>query len=218
MPAAAIAVPAIVSLIANQANQGSQSPQAGQSAAGNQLASNAATQAQIGGPALSQASGYFSKLASGNRATMTQALAPQISDINSIYGGTARTLARFTRGPTAQVAQAGAEQQRAGQLGSLFSTARTGANAELAGIGQSALGGSTNAAAGAGGVFGQQAGQALQAGIAGGNFGMQAGQGIGNLMFNLLKAYKPGSGGGGGGNASGMGDFFGGAATGGATA
>jgi hypothetical protein len=192
MPAAAIAIPAVVSLIQSQGQGATQ----GQTAAGTQLSQNAATQSAIGGPALGQAAGYFSKLAGGNRATMTQALAPQISDINSVYGGTARTLARFTRGPTAQVAQAGAEQQRAGQIGSMFSTARTGANAELAGIGQGALTGSTSAAAGAGGVFGQQAGQALQAGVAGGNMEMQAGAGIGNLLFNLMKAGKGTAGGG----------------------
>ena len=201
MPAAAIAIPAVVSLIQSQAG----GAQSGATAAGSQLASNATTQAGIGGPALGQAAGYFSKLAGGNRATMTQALAPQISDINSVYGGTARTLARFTRGPTAQVAQAGAEQQRAGQIGNLFSTARTGANQALAGIGQGALSGSTQAAAGAGGVFGQQTGQALQAGIAGGNFGMQTGAGVGNLLFNLMKAGKGAGGGGGGSNPFGMG-------------
>jgi hypothetical protein len=187
MPAAAVAIPAVVSLIQSQANKSSP----GQTAAGTQLAGNAAQQGAIAGPALGQAAGYFGQLAGGNRATMTQALAPQITATNDVYGGTARTLARFTRGPTQQVQMAESERERGGQIGSLFSTARTGANQALAGIGQGAFSGSTAAAGGAGGVFGQQTSQALQ----GEQMGMQAGAGFGNLLFNLLKMYKPGGGG-----------------------
>jgi hypothetical protein len=186
MPAAALAVPAIASIASSYFGRANQ----GQSAAGGQLQQNAATQAGIGGPALGQAAGYFGKLAGGNRATMTQALSPEISSINSVYGGTARTLGRFLRGPEKDVAMAGAEQQRAGQIGSLFSTARPQANAALAGIGQSAFGGSTAAAGGAGGVFGQQAGQ-LQGGLFGNAALMgEAGKGFGSLFMQLLQASR----------------------------
>jgi hypothetical protein len=184
MPAAAVAIPAVVSLIQSQGQSGSQ----GQTAAAGQLQQNAATQGTIGTSALGQSAGYFGKLAGGNRAVMSQALGPQISSLNDVYGGTARTLARFTRGPTQQVQMAESERERGGQIGSLFSTARTGANQALAGIGQGAFQGSTGAAAGAGSIFGQQVGQSLQ----GEQMGMQAGAGVGNLLFNLLKMYKGG--------------------------
>lgn len=185
MPAAGIAIP----LIASAAGSYFSSANQGQQAAGGQLQSNAAQQAGIAGPALGQASRYFGQLAGGNRATMTQALAPQIQATNDVYGGTARTLARFTRGPTQQVQMAEAERERGGAIGSLFATARPQANSALAGIGQGAFGGSTAAAGGAGGVFGQQAGQ-LQGGLFGNAaIQQQAGTGFGGLLFNLLKAY-----------------------------
>ncbi len=205
MPAAAVAIPLIASAAGSYFSSKSastpgaqeQGAAAGQTNAAGQLSSNAATLSGIGGPALGQASKYFQQLAGGNRATMTQALAPQIQATNDVYGGTARTLSRFTRGPTQQVQMAEAERERGGQIGSLFATARPQAASALAGIGSGAFSGANAALGGTGGIFGQQAGQGMQSRFGGAQLGMEAGQGFGGLLFNLLKNYKGGGGGGG---------------------
>ncbi len=170
-----------------------------QSILGGQLAGNAGQLGQIGARSLGQSSNYFSSLAGGNRATMTQALSPDIANANSIYGGTSRTLGRFLRGPTENVQMAESERQRGAAIGNLYATARPNANAALAGIGQGAFGMANQAAGAAGGIFGQQAGQAQASRFGGAALGMQAGQGFGGLLFNLLKAYGGKSGGSGGG-------------------
>lgn len=136
----------------------------------------------VGAPALSKASGYFSTLAGGNRAQITQAVAPDVQNINSVYGGTARTLSRFLRGPTKDVAMADAERQRAGQIGNLFSGVRPQANTALAGIGESAV-------SGASGIFGSQAQLAQQAEEQSAQNTTAAGTGFGGLLFNLLKTF-----------------------------
>ncbi len=203
MPAAA-AIPYIASAagsyFASKANSSATTPNAteqaasaGQTGAAGTLNKNASALSGIGLPALQQSGGYFSQLAGGNRATMTQALAPDIENINSVYGGTARTLSRFLRpGPTQGVQLAESERDRAGQIGSLFRNARPQANSALANIGGSAISGSTSAATGAGGIFGQQAGQAQASRFGGAGLDFQSGQAFGGLLFNLLKQYSGG--------------------------
>lgn len=198
MPAAALAIPAIASVAGSYFSAQRAATPSPQEQAGTQGQLGLASGLQgVGLPATQQAAGYFSKLAGGNRATMTQALAPDISNINSVYGGTARTLSRFLRGPEKDVAMAGAEQQRAGQIGNLFSTARPTANAALAGIGSGATGQ-------AGGLFGTAVSQGIASRDLGANITSQAGQGAGGLFMQLLQAYQKGKGTGFGGVAPGM--------------
>lgn len=136
---------------------------------------------------LSKAGGYFSSLAGGNRAGMTQALQPDIQNINSVYGGTARTMSRFLRGPERDTQLAETERQRAGQIGSLFSGGRSSANSALAGMGSGEMGAGIGAAGGAGGIFSGLAKQGQDSQFEQAKLQQQAGQGWGGLMFNLLK-------------------------------
>ncbi len=145
----------------------------------------------MGIPQLQQAGGYFSSLAGGNRAQMTQTLAPDIANINSVYGGTARSMSRFLRGPTKDTQLAEADRQRAGQIGSLFSAGRTNANSALAGLGGANVGQGTSATTGAGGLFSSQANLGQQADIAGAGISSSAGAGFGGLLFNLLRNFGP---------------------------
>lgn len=148
----------------------------------------------MGIPQLQQAGGYFSSLAGGNRATMTQALAPEISGTNAIYGGTARTLSRFLRGPQRDTQLAETERERGGAIGNLFNTARPQANAALAGLGGQNVSQGTGARLGAGSLFGTQANLGQSADIANAQIQSQAGAGFGGLLFNLLKTFaKPGA-------------------------
>lgn len=153
-----------------------------------------------GMPQLRQAGGYFSTLAGGNRAALTQALAPDIENINAVYGGTARTLQRFTRGPERTVQMAEAERERAGQVASLFRNARPQANAQLANMGQETIRGAGSLFDSAAGQYGNQAGRGLTNRYAGENLKRQAGEDYGNLFFNLAQTgmglFRPGGGGG----------------------
>jgi len=160
-------------------------------ALGTNLQNTGTTLTGLGVPQLQQAGGYFSKLASGNRATMTQALSPEISQINSVYGGTARTLSRFLRGPTRDVQMAEGERQRAGQIGGLFATARPQANTALAALGSQTVGQGVGAAGAAGSLFGTQAKLGQEADIANAQLQSEAGQGFGGLLFNILKTWGP---------------------------
>lgn len=155
---------------------------------------------QLGGMGtanLSKAGGYFSSLAGGNRASTAQTLAPDVSNINSVYGGTARTLGRFLRGPEAGVQGAEAERERAGQIGRLFGGARSGANSALAGLGAGEVGAGASASQGAGGLFASVGAQGQSSRFGGAQLEHQAGSDFGGLMFNLLKQYSGRSAGGG---------------------
>lgn len=145
-----------------------------------------------GMPQLQQAGNYFSTLAGGNRAATTQALAPDIEGIQSIYGGTARTLSRFLRGPEKDTQMAELERQRAGQIGSLFRGARPQANANLASLGGSAVTAGQQGTQGAAGIFGQSAQLSQQAGQFASKQSEQAGADFGGLLFQLLKQYGGG--------------------------
>lgn len=159
----------------------------GQTGAANALTQQSGQLSAFGMPLLKQAGGYFSKLAGGNRGVMTQALSPEISSINDVYGGTARTLSRFLRGPEKDVQLAESERERAGQIGRLFGGARIGANTALGGMGEGATGAAASGFGGAGGIFGGQAalGQANRFG--GAELERSVGSDFGGLIFNLLK-------------------------------
>ncbi len=159
-----------------------------------------------GMPQVQQAGRYFSTLAGGNRGAMTQALSPEISSINDVYGGTARTLSRFLRGPEKDVQGAEAERERAGLIGKLFAGGRGPANAQLGamgagqiGAGQAGLASAASANASAGGMFGQQVASGQANRYAGANLERDTGADFGGLMFQLLKGYaskgKSGTGG-----------------------
>ncbi len=214
MPAAAI--PALISaggtiggaLLGRKSVQGDtqrtpeeQRAMAGQTGAASALTGQAQGLSSLGMPALQQSGKYFSTLASGNRSAMTQALSPQIEATNDIYGGTARSLSRFLRGPEKDVQMAEGERNRAGAVSSLFRSGRNTAANSLAAFGSGLTGQAAANTGAAGSIFGQQeaAGRANRFGNA--DLTHQAGSDFGGLIFNLLKNYsgKSGSTSGGGG-------------------
>lgn len=142
---------------------------------------------QQGQGQLQQSGRYFSTMASGNRGAMTQALSPEISSLNDVYGGTGRTLSRFLRGPEKDVQLGELERNRAGQVGSLFTTGRANANAALTGMGTSAVGTGVGATGAAGSLFGGAARTAQDARVEELKAQQQAGAGFGSLFINLLK-------------------------------
>jgi len=164
---------------------------AGQSAQGKQLAGQGTGLFNQGMPQLQQSGKYFSTLAGGNRAAMTQALSPEIESTNAVYGGATKTLSRFLRGPEKDVQLAETERERAGAIGRLFGQGRTAANANLASVGAGNVGAGMQASGAAGSMFGSVARTSQDAQIEQNKEQMQAGQGFGGLLFNVLKSFTP---------------------------
>lgn len=162
---------------------------AGQTGAANALSGQAGQLSRMGLPALQQSGKYFSTLASGNRSAMGQALAPQIEATNDVYGGTARTLGRFLRGPEKDLQLAETERERAGGVASLFRNGRSSAAGALAAFGSGLTGQAGQQQSAAGSIFGQQAALGQANRYQGAELEHQAGSDFGGLMFNLLKMY-----------------------------
>lgn len=168
------------------------SAQQTQQRAGTALERTGGALTEQGMPQLQQAGKYFSTLAGGNRAATQQALAPDLANLQSVYGGTQRTLSRFLRGPDRDFQLGELARQRAGATGSLFSAARARGVEGLVSLGQYNTGqgtAATDAAADVGAGLGAQAGLQRQQANAGQE---QAGRDAGSLIFQLLQGYKGG--------------------------
>lgn len=153
-----------------------------------------------GMPQIQQAGRYFSTLANGNQAAQAQALAPDVENIQRVYGGTAKTLSRFLRGPERDTQMADLERERAGQIGSLFRNSRPQANANLAQFGGASVDAGMGATGQAANIFGSQANRGMEDRYRGADLSRQAGSDFGGLIFNMLRMYGKGGGGGGGGS------------------
>lgn len=156
--------------------------------AGQQLGQQGAQLQNYGMPKLQQAGTYYSSLASGNRATTGQALAPDVANLNSIYGGTQRTLTRFLRGPDRDYARGELERQRAGSIAGLFTGARARGVEGLSALGQYGVSQGTAALSGSAGI-----GAGLSSAGAANRFGAaelqrQAGGDAAGFLFQLLKS------------------------------
>lgn len=147
---------------------------------------------------LQQSGRYFSTLASGNRAAAGQVLKPEIQSVNDVYGGTARTLSRFLRGPEKDVQMAEGERERAGAVSNLFSSARPAANNALAAMGAGSTSMGLGATAAGGSQFGGVARTSQDAAVESAKLEQQQWQGFGNLLGKFLP-FLPGFRGGGGG-------------------
>lgn len=165
--------------------------------ASDQLAASGQQLTNTGLPQLQQAGKYFSTLMGGNRAALQQQLAPDVANLNDVYGGTQRTLSRFLKGPDRDYQMGELSRQRAGAIGSLFTGARDRGAAGLLSLGQYGVSQGTSALSGAAGIAGN-AGQSLFQNRAYGNqITGQAGASTAQLLFSLLQSYLMQRGGGG---------------------
>lgn len=169
-----------------------------QTDASNELSTSGRDLTAYGMPKLQQAGNYFSTLAGGNRAATTQALAPEVEQINDVYGGTQRTLARFLRGPDRDYQMGELSRQRAGSIGSLFTGARERGVAGLVRLGEFGVGQGTALKQGAAGIAGDVADRAMRNRYGGAELERSAGADTAGLIFQLLRsgAFKWGKGGG----------------------
>lgn len=103
----------------------------------NQIGSFAQKQHTMAEPALSKALGYYTQLASGNRAQIGQAIAPDMAAAGEVYKGAERGLeARTAPGPTRDRQMGEMARQKAGQMALMPMQARSGAYGNLATMGQ----------------------------------------------------------------------------------
>ena len=160
-----------------------------QTNASNQLITQGQQLTNFGLPKLQQAGNYFSTLMGGNRAALQQQLAPDVANINDVYGGTQRTLARFLRGPDRDYQMGELSRQRAGAIGSLFTGARDRAAGTVLNLGQYGVGQGTNALGAAAGVSNAAGQSAFQNRAYGNQITQQAGAGTAQLLFSLLQSY-----------------------------
>lgn len=169
-----------------------------QTGASEELASGGRALTGFGMPKLQQAGNYYSTLAGGNRAATTQALAPETGQINELYGGTQRTLARFLRGPDRDYQMGELSRQRTGALGSLFSGARARGVEGLVNLGQYGVSQGAGMTGGAAGIAGDVARAGMQNRLTAADLQRQAGSDTAGLLFQLLKsgAFTWGKGGG----------------------
>ena len=172
--------------------QGYQKELAGQ---GRELTQTGRTLTSYGLPQLQQASGYFSKLASGGRGVTNQVLAPETERINALYGGTQRTLTRFLRGPDRDYQLGELSRERVGALASMGRSAREAGVGGLVNLGQYGVNAGqgfaqagASALGGAAGIASNVSSQAGNARIAGADLQRQAGADIGGLLFQILKS------------------------------
>lgn len=92
-------------------------------------------------PYITQPANYYQALLHGNRAAMTQAVAPGIASATDVYRGAERSLDKSgVRGAARDVASGELARQRAGQIASLTTGVQPAAAGALAGLGQNLMG------------------------------------------------------------------------------
>ena len=173
-----------------------------QSALSNTISEFARRQHTMAEPAMNKAMQYYTQLASGGRGGLQSAIAPETGMINANYRGAERgMMARMAPGGQRDAAIADLYRQRAGQIGSLGHTARSGAMNSMGNMGMnlmsqgnSMFGMASNALSGAGNQYGDVARQYQDRATQGNNNWMQMGQALGSILGPYLMGQGGGSG------------------------
>lgn len=178
---------------ANKASESSrQTPQEliaqkGQSDAAQTQARTGQRLTDFGLPLLRQSANYYQTLAGGNRAAMAQTLAPDIQNVQDVYGGTSRSISRFLRGPERDFQLAEASRERAGAVSSLFRDVRPNANTAMGNLGSGAISAGSQATGSAGSLFGAAGAQQQSNRFGGAALERQSGEDFGGLLFQILR-------------------------------
>jgi|SRR5215510_7207356 len=137
-------------------------------------------------PYLTQPANYYQSLLSGNRAAMTQAVAPSIAQTTDVYRGAERDLDRLgVRGAARDVAAGELNRQRASQLAGLVTGVQPGAAGALAGLGGTLLQQGGGLAGGAGNIYNALLNQGAWNRQYGREQGQQAGEKLGGLVADI---------------------------------
>jgi len=163
-----------------------------------QVAGNAAGGAQQlytqGQQLLSGPSNYYQALLSGNRAAMTQAVAPGIAALTDTYRGAIRGLDQAgVQGAQKAQAMSDLTRQRAGQIGSLITGVQPGAASALTGMGQNQLNLTPSLYQVGGGIYGTMGNQAYNQRVFANDVGTQTGSAIGQTVRDVGNALPGGN-------------------------
>ena len=109
-----------------------------------QLTDNASKQFTLGSNTLSKGTGdlnsvskFFKTLLTGNRAAVTSALSPEIQAVKDQYDATKKTIANTqARSGSTAASENELSNKKAGDIGQLFTTARTRGAQGLTGVGE----------------------------------------------------------------------------------
>lgn len=152
-----------------------------------------------GGEDLEAPAGYFGRLLRGDRAAQSQAIAPQVANITSVYRGAEKNLERAgLQGGERTLAEAELGRERAGQIAGLTTGVQPAAAEALTQVGGMRLGAGLGAAQTAGGIFSSLLGQQAGTRLAGQEQKQQIGESVGNLIFDIMRSGGGGKRGGGG--------------------
>ncbi len=161
-----------------------------QSALAKLMAQQSSSSYNLGSPAYGHALNYYSTLLNGNKAAVSQAIAPQVGQLSDTYRGAQRGLEQSgVQGPGRDYALGELNRQRAGQIGQLSVGVQPNAAASLGQLGLSGMGQGTGAAATSGGLFNGSSGayQSLLNSLLGQNqLNYQNAFGQGNSLASLL--------------------------------
>jgi hypothetical protein len=106
-------------------------------------------------PYITQPANYYQTLLGGNRAAMTQAVAPGIASVTDIHRGEERALERMgLRGAARDVAAADIARRRASEIAALTTGVQPAAAAALAGLGGNLMGQAQGLYQTGGGLYG----------------------------------------------------------------
>lgn len=179
---------------------------AGAKALGDTSATQSGKLFDTGMPAVSQATNYYSTLLRGNRAQMTQAVAPEAAGINDTYAGASRAIEHGgARGAARDQAVGEIAREKAGKVAGLIGGVRPQAAAALANTGLStvsegsrAAGTASSAYGNVGSIYGNLIGNRGADRQSANTAGEAASSSIGALTAQVLKTYsnyRAGSGG-----------------------
>lgn len=142
-------------------------------------------------PQMQQAASYYGTLLKGNRAAMTEAVAPAIGSISDTYRGASRALdASNLRGAQKDVATGDLARQRAGSISSLFTGVQPMAADALSKIGGQGLAIGGNILSGAGALYGSLLDPSMKNAVYQNQNAMLAGQAAGSSVMDFAKTWN----------------------------
>lgn len=145
-------------------------------------------------PYIEKPANYYQQLLGGNRAAMTQAVAPGIASATDVYRGAERNLDRTgVRGAARDVASADLGRQRAGQIASLTTGVQPWAAGQLAGLGTGLLGQATPLYGTAGNIYTNLLGRGYENRTNAMVEGREMGKTVGGLVRDIGEAWPKGT-------------------------
>jgi hypothetical protein len=133
---------------------------------------------------------FYQQLLSGNKAAVSQAVAPDVANLRDVYSGAHKQLERSgTQGASRDMASAELGRQEAGQLGSFVLGARPAAAEAMTAMGQNTRAAGVGMGMNAANIYGSLLTGARQDRAYNGAISQQIGENTGELLTSIYKAW-----------------------------